>query len=112
MREALREEEAPYIDRLMWTQSDVRTCQVTVAPGAGQRSVRAAFFEYVVKIFKGARATRSDHRHGNGRGNSGCELAIESGASPVAIDRRSGSPRKSACQEIRLPGDLHAGQEH
>ncbi len=44
LREALREEEAPYIDRLLWTQSDIRTCQVTVAPGTGQRSVRACVF--------------------------------------------------------------------
>ncbi|HEX4335737.1 MAG TPA: hypothetical protein VH062_07465 [Polyangiaceae bacterium] len=44
LREALREEEAPYIDRLLWTQSDVRTCQVTVAPGTGARSVRACVF--------------------------------------------------------------------
>ncbi|HEX3596962.1 MAG TPA: hypothetical protein VHU80_17755, partial [Polyangiaceae bacterium] len=44
LREALREEEAPYIDRLLWTQSEVRTCQVTVAPGAGARAVRACVF--------------------------------------------------------------------
>ncbi len=44
LREALREEEAPYIDRLLWTQSEVRTCQVTVAPGSGTRSVRACVF--------------------------------------------------------------------
>ncbi|HVW30061.1 MAG TPA: hypothetical protein VHC69_32095 [Polyangiaceae bacterium] len=44
LREALREEEAPYIDRLLWTQSDVRTCQVTVAPGGSSRGVRACVF--------------------------------------------------------------------
>lgn len=44
LREALREEEAPYIDRLLWTQSEVRTCSVTVAPGASPRTVRACVF--------------------------------------------------------------------
>jgi hypothetical protein len=44
LREALREEEAPYIDRLLWTQSDVRTCAVTVAPGGSPRTVRACVF--------------------------------------------------------------------
>jgi hypothetical protein len=44
LREALREEEAPYIDRLLWTQSDVRTCSITVAPGASPRTVRACVF--------------------------------------------------------------------
>lgn len=44
LREALREEEAPYIDRLLWTQSDVRTCSVTVAPGGSPRAVRTCVF--------------------------------------------------------------------
>jgi hypothetical protein len=44
LREALREEEAPYIDRLMWTLSEIRTCDVTVPPGGSPRAVTACVF--------------------------------------------------------------------
>jgi hypothetical protein len=44
LREALREEEAPYIDRLMWTQGDVRTCAVAVSEAGNPRTVHACVY--------------------------------------------------------------------
>jgi hypothetical protein len=44
LREALREDEAPYIDRLAWTLSDVRTCRVDVTGSGGSRTVRACVY--------------------------------------------------------------------
>lgn len=41
LREALREDEAPYLDRLTWALAPVRTCAVSVSEGAGPRTVRA-----------------------------------------------------------------------
>lgn len=44
LREALREDEAPYIDRLTWTLSDVKTCSVAVPGGGSPRPLRACVF--------------------------------------------------------------------
>lgn len=44
MREALREDEAPYIDRLTWTFGEIRTCQVEAGEGASARTVRVCVF--------------------------------------------------------------------
>jgi hypothetical protein len=44
LREALREEEAPYIDRLLWTLGDVRTCAVAVSESGNVRTVHACVF--------------------------------------------------------------------
>jgi hypothetical protein len=44
LREALREDEAPYIDRLTWTFGEVRTCGVEATGGADARSVRVCVF--------------------------------------------------------------------
>jgi hypothetical protein len=44
LREALREDEAPYIDRLLWTLGGVRTCNVDAAESAGPRTVSACVY--------------------------------------------------------------------
>jgi hypothetical protein len=44
LREALREEEAPYIDRLLWTLGEVRTCSVAVSESGNVRTVHACVF--------------------------------------------------------------------
>ncbi len=44
LREALREDEGPFLDRLAWTLSDVRTCAVEAAKGGNPRTVRACVF--------------------------------------------------------------------
>jgi hypothetical protein len=44
LREALREDEAPYIDRLTWTFGEIRTCAVEVPEGASVRTVRVCVF--------------------------------------------------------------------
>jgi hypothetical protein len=40
LREALREEEAPYIDRLTWTFGDLRTCNVEVQGDGAAKTAR------------------------------------------------------------------------
>jgi hypothetical protein len=44
MREALREDEAPYIDRLTWTFGEIRTCSVEAGEGMNTRNVRVCVF--------------------------------------------------------------------
>jgi hypothetical protein len=44
LREALREDEAPYIDRLMWTLGEIRTCSVEVSEGANPHQLNACVF--------------------------------------------------------------------
>jgi hypothetical protein len=44
LREALREDEAPYIDRLMWALSDVKTCSLEVSEGAAARVAKACVY--------------------------------------------------------------------
>jgi hypothetical protein len=44
LREALREDEAPYIDRLMWALSEVTTCDVQVEGAGDSLTVRACVF--------------------------------------------------------------------
>jgi hypothetical protein len=44
LREALREEEAPYIDRLAWTFGDVRSCNVEVQGAGSTHTARTCVF--------------------------------------------------------------------
>lgn len=44
LREALREDEAPYIDRLTWTFGEIRTCGVEAGAGANARNVHVCVF--------------------------------------------------------------------
>lgn len=44
LREALREDEAPYLTRVLQTQSDVRVCQLHVAGSGATRSVSACLY--------------------------------------------------------------------
>jgi hypothetical protein len=44
LREALREDEAPYLDRLLAATSDLRVCRLTVQAEAAGRSVRGCLF--------------------------------------------------------------------
>jgi hypothetical protein len=53
MREALREEEAPYIDRLTWTFGDVRSCSVEAEGQGATKTARTC-------VFNTAREPRQD----------------------------------------------------
>ena len=44
LREALREDEAPYLDRLLAATSDLRVCRLAVQTEAGGRTVRGCLF--------------------------------------------------------------------
>jgi hypothetical protein len=44
LREALREDEAPYLDRLLAATSELRVCRLAVQAEAGGRSVRGCLF--------------------------------------------------------------------
>jgi hypothetical protein len=44
LREALREDEAPYLTRLIQAQADVRVCQLRVGAGSGARGASACVF--------------------------------------------------------------------
>jgi hypothetical protein len=44
LREALREDEAPYLDRLLAATGEARVCRVSVEPSAGGRAVRGCLF--------------------------------------------------------------------
>jgi hypothetical protein len=44
LREALREDEAPYLDRLLAATSDLRVCRLTVQADASGRSARGCLF--------------------------------------------------------------------
>ena len=44
LRDALREDEAPYLERLLLATADVRTCQLRVNEGGAARSVQACVF--------------------------------------------------------------------
>lgn len=44
LREAMREDEAPYLDRLVRALGDVRTCDLKVSGGGPERSVEACVF--------------------------------------------------------------------
>ncbi len=44
LREALREDEAPYLDRLLQATAEARVCRLDVADEAGGRSVRGCLF--------------------------------------------------------------------
>jgi hypothetical protein len=52
LREALREDEAPYLDRLLAATSDVRVCRLAVQPEAGGRSVRGCLFNAAAEAKK------------------------------------------------------------
>lgn len=44
LREALREDEAPYLDRLLQSTADVRVCRLAVEPAVSGRAVRGCLF--------------------------------------------------------------------
>ncbi len=52
LREALREDEAPYLDRLLAATSDLRVCRLAVQNEAGGRSVRGCLFNAAAEAKK------------------------------------------------------------
>jgi hypothetical protein len=93
LREALREDEAPYIDRLAWALSDVRTCSVSSEGAGNARTIRACVYnaskDPIEKLALRARALDRPLRH---------DTPLE--APPLVIAERV----------LRLDGRLAAGQ--
>ncbi len=90
LREALREDEAPYLTRLIQALSDVRPCRVKINPGSGERRSGSAC------LFNASKEPRRD-----------LGLKIRGLEHPVATDSPLADPPNVLVEStVAIPGEL------